>query len=144
MGYYNVEGADRETGKDLVVRVLAANKEDAAKQAEATGILISEIYESITGEQPENAPTPKSISQKITQAAPEYTGLNVASIFCLVDAILSYIVGIIGIVVGILNVNTDYIEWGMALLASGVLAHGFSAALDALRDIAINSFRSRF
>jgi hypothetical protein len=139
MGYFNIEGADTETGDARVVQVLAISEADAEEQAAKMGLVVSGIFPAIANSHSSNKlPSP---SRRMPPEIPEYKGLIVAGKVCFIVAILNYALAIFALVTGLFGAP-QIIFWCAALAVSGAISHGISAACVALRDIARNSFRA--
>jgi hypothetical protein len=171
---YKIEGADAKTGKARVLRIEADDEEQAAARAHDMGVLVSAIHarpdmatdreiglsdmnsaparsasaSSYTA-MPASTATPTNEQRKHVLVSPEYAGLRAVSILLHILALLTYVVGLITLMVSVYSAThwdwhdtTRYIlATGAGLIVSGAVLHGMSASCDALRDIAQNSFR---
>jgi len=173
---YKIEGADAKTGKARVLRIEADDEEQAAARAHDMGVLVSAIHarpdmatdREIALSDMNPAParsasassysampaatataTPTNEQRKQVLVCPEYAGLRAVSILLHILALLTYVVGLITLMVSVYSAThwdwhdtTRYIlATGAGLIVSGAVLHGMSASCDALRDIAQNSFR---
>lgn len=168
MAQWNVEGADPKTGDERLIQVAAETKEEAERKARKQGLLVSAVYKStvqtsadalddmVASASSRSAPPPitpttqqPALSYRAAQAAlPDYLGLRIGAVALRVCAVLYYIGAVLILLLAILSRADEprevrALQAGSALAAAsvGAVFHAISAACDAMRDMARNSFR---
>lgn len=166
-----VDGADANTGEDRTVIVAADDAKDAQEQARAMNLMVSRVAlhnapapslgssEAVAAVDYASPPEAKPIVAPQFVPVPQYVGLQIAANILLLLAVLSYGAAAIAIVTAILGmmIPSRPMQYGgpppgffsaigfagaFGLLSVGAVQHGLSAACNALRDIARNSFKS--
>jgi hypothetical protein len=164
---WNVEGAEGSTGKEYVWPIEANSAAEAEEKARRKGMLVSRVTpaaQAAADHLSEMAGVPVGVppvAQPIdyarhggkSAAVPEYVGLKLGASILNVFGLLSYGVGALWLLLGIISVLSagsavsGGFVFGASLvpafgcLVTGACLHTFSAGATALRDIARNSFR---
>lgn len=172
---WTVEGADKQTGDERTIEVEANSRADAEKLAAQRGILVSRVLsagevnaaqlealaamqgERVWEEKPTIAyatpsPTPSAIETTVTDRpyAPNYAGLQVASILFWVLWALAWVGGLVLLGIAIVgSYRTPLIGAGLFFaffdlivsFVSGCIFMALASGCEALRDMARNSWR---
>jgi hypothetical protein len=157
---WEVRGADRQTGQDRALLVDADTEAEAIAAGNTGGLLVERTRRvtgtasTVPGVQPArpSVQSDKALpyADGLKKGIPTYRGLVIAGAILRVYAFLVYALGVLLFLVALGNTNSNVASQDELLsnliipagvLVTGGLLHGCATALDALRDIARNSFR---
>lgn len=126
---WTVSGADRNNGNPRSMVVEADTREDATRTANIDGLVVADC---------------SPIDTLVPQHEPEhprYDGLTATSRMMSVAGLLLVLVGLAALIGGVAKGYVEIAISGVSSLIFGVLYFGAASALEALRDIARNSWR---
>ena len=158
---YTVVGADKTTGNDRTVVITATGPDDAQEKARGMGLLINQVEARTTAddEMPsrgevlgelEEAEYLNPKTPRVTLPRPPtvtYSRLTVAAGILVVASGISLAVGIIAFIAGLVGLlagkdDAEFVVvFGVSSMFSAAIQYGLSGACEALRDIAINSWK---
>lgn len=131
---WTVSGADRSNGNQRTMVVDADSEAEAVQTANIGGVVVANVA-------PIREPVAKLPPMPTADSVPSYAGLSLASVACMTFAMVGVVAGIAVLFYGISRAQTDLISLGAGFLLGGGIYLAIGSALDALRDIARNSWR---